>query len=118
MDLAEQQKLSYAVVAATVSTLFALVKIANVAANNAVNVVITPSLASGLVTKYRIKMDMISRRDPRIVLITLAMETKNSSSYSHSPFSLSLELGFCIDQNNSNMPFSQLRTLIRYPILR
>jgi hypothetical protein len=82
-------------VAAKVSTLLALVIRAKVLANSVVNVIMAPSLASGLDTKYKIKIDNVGRRDERIVLIALATETKDDSLYFQSPLSSS---GFCLDE--------------------
>jgi hypothetical protein len=67
---------------------------ANVTANRVVNAMIAPSLARGFDTKYRMKMEKAGRRDERTVLMALATAAKVSSLYSHSPASLSPEIGF------------------------
>jgi len=99
MNIGGRGRLPYAVVAANVSTLLALVMSASVVENSVVNVMIAHSLTSGFVTKYKMKIEIVGRRDPRMVLIALATETKDSSLYSHSPFSLSPEIGFYLESN-------------------
>lgn len=67
-------------VAANTSIRLALATVTRVNENIAVNNMVTASLATGFLTKYKTKIDVVGSREERKVLTAFASRTTSSSS--------------------------------------
>ena len=71
---------AYAVVAANASVLLAFATVANVNEKRAVKNIVTATLAMELLTKYKTRIEVVGKREERMVLMALATATKLASS--------------------------------------